>query len=203
MVVKLSKLRRVEKLTLFLFLFPTAYLLSFFVAPVASVLGGLLGFDWSLLSTSFYINLNPIGSPIQVRTFGPRTFIIIKGVNMGVILNSLINSVLVTAFAVLIGTAAAVLIGLYEFPGRRVFAVLASLPLLVAPFVNTYVVKLLYGFNLQGNTLSWMLQHLGLKVTVGFTQLGGITLAQTLAFYPIVYINVLAALGAIDASLIE
>ncbi|UXD21655.1 iron ABC transporter permease [Ignicoccus pacificus DSM 13166] len=203
MAVKVSKLKRVEKVTLILFLLPTLYLLSFFVAPVASVLGGLLGFDWHLLNTPFYINLKPIGSPIEIRSFGPRLFIVIKGVNMGVILNSLINSIIVTLVSAVIGTAAALLIGLYDFPGRRLFAVLAALPLLVAPFVNTYVVKLLYGFNLQGNTLSYLLQHLGLKVTIGFTQLGGITLAQILAFYPIVYINVLAALGAIDASLIE
>ncbi len=193
----------VDKVTLALFLAPLIFLLTFFVAPVASVLAGLTNFDWSLLNNPFYFNLHPIGSPIEIRSFGFKTFIIIKGVDMGIILNSLINAALVTLFATLIGTAVALLVGVYEFRGRRAFTILASLPLLVAPFVNSYVIKLLYGFNLQGNTLSYLLNALGIKVTIGFTQLGGVTLAQTLAFFPIVYINVMSALGAIDASLIE
>lgn len=192
-----------DKFTLTLFLVPLAFLLAFFVMPVASVLIGLTNFSWELLNNPFYFNLHPLGSPIEVRSFGHRLFIIVKGVDMGVVLNSLINSLLVTVFATVIGTAAALLIGLYEFRGRKLFVVLVSLPLLVAPFVNTYVTKLLYGFNLQGNTISYLLRLLGLQVTVGFTKLGGVTLSQILAFYPIVYINVLAALGAIDASLIE
>ena len=192
-----------DKVVLTLFLLPTAYLIFFFVLPVASVLLGLKDFDWSLMASPFYFNLHPVGSPVEVRSFGPRLFIIVKGADMGVVLNSLVNAFIVTFFATLIGVAVALLTGLYDFKGRRLFVVLASLPLLVAPFVNAYVVKLLYGFNLQGNTVSYLLKSLGFNVVFGFTKLAGVTLAQTLAFFPIVYINALAAIAAIDASLIE
>jgi len=192
-----------DRVALALFLLPTVYLVTFFVFPVASVLLGLKDFDWGLLFSPFYFNLEPVGKMIEIRSFGPRTFVIVKGVDVGVVLNSLINSALVTLFATLIGASVAVLTALFDFPGRRVFIFLASLPLLVAPFVNAYVVKLLYGFNLQGNTISFLLKSLGFDVVVGFTKLAGVTLAQTLAFFPIVYINTLAAIMAIDASLIE
>ncbi len=180
-----------------------AYLTFSFIAPLFSVLSSVLNFNWSLLANSFYLNLQPVGSPIDVRTFGSKTFIIVKGLDMGVILNSLVNAAIVTSLATLIGTSLAVLIGLYEFKGRRLFSTLAWIPLLVAPFVNAYVTKLLYGFNIQGNTLSFLLKSLGINVTVGFSGLGGIALAQTLAFFPIVYVNVLAVLNSIDGSLVE
>ncbi|ALU11841.1 ABC transporter permease [Ignicoccus islandicus DSM 13165] len=186
-----------------LLLVTLAYLTFSFLAPLLSVLSSAFSFDWSILSNRFYVNLNPIGNPIDVRTFGKRTFIVIKGVDMGIILNSLINAAIVTFFATLIGTSLALLIGLYNFRGKRLFSTLVWIPLLVAPFVNAYVTKLLYGFNIQGNTLSYLLKTLGFNVTIGFTGLGGIALAQTLAFFPIVYVNVLAVINSIDGSLIE
>ena len=200
----IKKLRLQMDLTsLLLYIVPLIMLLTFFVAPIASIFTGLAYFDWSLLASPFYINLKPVGAPVEIRQIDGATLVIVKGVDMGVILNSIVNSLLVTFFATIIGTSVALLVGLYEFPGRRVLAVLASLPLLVTPFVNAYVIRLLYGFSLQGNTISYMLRSLGIPFEIGFTGLAGITLAQTLAFYPIVYINVLAALGSIDATLIE
>ncbi|HIP85862.1 MAG TPA: iron ABC transporter permease, partial [Pyrodictium sp.] len=199
-----KKLRvQVDLLSLLLYIVPLMVLLTFFVAPIASIFTGLAYFDWSLLTSPFYVNLKPVGAPFEIRSIDGVTLVIVKGVDMGIILNSIINSFLVTFFATIIGTSVALLVGLYDFPGRRIFAILASLPLLVAPFVNAYVIKLLYGFNLQGNTISYILRSLGIPLEIGFTGLAGVTVAQTLAFYPIVYINVLAALGSIDATLIE
>ncbi len=192
-----------DRTTAALFLTPLVILLAFFVAPLTGILIGLSGFDWSILTTPFYINPNPVGSPVTVTEIDGRIIVTVSGVDMGVILNSLVNAAIVTLVATAFGTAVAVLIGVYDFPGRRVLAVLASIPLLVAPFVNAYVARLLYGVNLQGNLLSRLLEALGLPVSIGFTGIAGVTLAQTLAFYPIVYVNVLAALNAIDASLVE
>ncbi len=192
-----------DPVSLALMLTPLTILFIFFLAPIASIVLGLVQFDWSLLLSPFYISLGSVVSPISISSVGETTLVIIKGFDMGVILNSILNTLIVTAAATVIGTSAALLVGLYDFPGRKIFAALAAVPLLVAPFVNAYVVRILYGFNLQGNTISAILEVLGLKVRVGVTGLAGISLAQTLAFYPIVYINVLAALGAVDATLIE
>ncbi len=204
-LVEKAKLLRLQldKTLLALFTAPLAVLLLFFVAPLASIFIGLTGFDWSTLASPFFFNPNPLGSPIVVREVAGKTVIIVQGVNLGVILNSIVNAAIVTLVATAMGTATALLVGLYDFPGRRVLAAMAAIPLLVAPFVNAYVTRLLYGVNLQGNLVSRVLEALGIPVEIGFKDLAGIALAQILAFYPIVYVNVLAALNAVDASLIE
>jgi len=201
---RLAKLRVLtDPIAITLFLIPLAVLSIFFLAPVLSVIASAFEFDWRLILTPFYISPVSIVSPVEVSSIGGTTLVVIQGFDFGVILNSLINAAMVTLFATVIGTSIAVLVGLYDFPGRRALMVLASLPLLVAPFVNSYVMKLLYGYTLQGNVVSAILNALGLHVRIGVTGLAGVTLAQTFAFYPIVYINALAALGAIDATLIE
>ncbi len=186
-----------------LFLVPTTVLVVFFVAPIASVIAGALSFDWSQIVSPFYISTTSSTSPVIVLNIGGELRIRIVGFNFGVIINSLLNAAIVTAAAVVLGTSVAILVGLFDFPGRRLFIALASIPLLVAPFASAYVVKLLYGYNIQGNTVSAILHTLGIPITIGVSKLAGVTLAQILAFYPIVYINVLSVIGTIDANLIE
>ncbi len=182
---------------------PLSILIMFFLAPIASITTGLLTFDWRLLLTPFYVGLSSVVSPITVTHVGGETLIAIRGFDMGVITNSVLNALIVTLATTAIGTSVAILVGLFDFPGRRLFAALAMIPLLVAPFVNAYVVKLLYGFNLQGNTVSAVLEALGLHVKIGVAGLAGVALTQILSFYTIVYVNVLATLRAVDATLIE
>ncbi len=192
-----------DPVSLVLYLVPLGFFIGFFVGPLLSIVSGVVGFDWSLLMDPFYINLAPVGSPVVVSFTDGKLDLTFQGVDLGVILNSLVNAVLVTLLASVIGTSVALLVGLFDFPGRRLLIVLAALPLLVTPFVNMYVIRLLFGKNILGNTFSTLLSMLGIPVSVSFKGLAGITLAQTLAFYPIVYVNVLAALGAVDATLIE
>ncbi len=211
MAVKLSRVIRglrvlrvhADPIALCIYFIPLAFFILFFISPLLSIISGIVNFDWRLLLDPFYINLSPIGSPVYISNINGVVSITITGVDLGVILNSIVNAVLVTLLASVLGTTVAILIGLFDFPGRRVLAALAALPLLVAPFVNMYVIRLLFGKNLLGNTFSTILHMIGIPLSISFSGIAGITLAQTLAFYPIVYINVLAALGAIDASLIE
>ncbi len=193
--------------TLILFTYtPIIVLLVFFIFPLFTFLKYVPLVDWSIFTTNYYISV-PRGEGIKILHFGKFLIVKVVGYDFGIIGNSLVNAITVTIIASIMGTAIAIAVSLYNFPGRRLLAVLASIPLLITPFVGTYVVKLFFGPSLIGNTLSYFLQHLtepfGFKLRLEFDGLAGVSLAQILAFYPIVFVNVMATIAAIDASLIE
>ncbi len=185
---------------------PILILILFFLLPLFTFLRYVPLVDWSIFTTSYYLSV-PRGEGVKILHFGKILVVKVVGYDFGVIGNSLVNAIIVTTIASIIGTALAIAISLYNFPGRRILAVLASVPLLITPFVGTYVVRLFFGPSLIGNTLSYLIQHLtepfGFKIRLEFDGLAGVTLAQALAFYPIVFVNVMATMAAIDASLIE
>ena len=176
-----------------------------FIVPLLAIFAYAVLFDWSTFTSQFYFNPFSSSIPfIEIRQLPTGTlFIHVRGGDYGVILNSLLDAIVVTLMAAIIGTAIAITIGVFDFPGRRIIAALAAIPLLIAPFVNSYVVLRLFGPGLQDNVATFVLKSLGLNVKLAFSDLAGVALAQTLAFYPIVYINVLAALGALDSTLVE
>ncbi|NPA05439.1 MAG: iron ABC transporter permease [Crenarchaeota archaeon] len=200
----LARLRiQLEPSILVLLAIPLFYYTLFFLAPLGSILIYGFGFDWNLILTPHYFNLAPIGAPYFVSTIHGVHILVLRGVDLGVVLNSLVIAAAVTLASTVLGVAVALLTGLYDFPGRRIFAVLAFLPLLIAPFVNMYVIRRLYGYGFELNTFSWLLSRLGIPFGIAFDKQAGVIFAQTLAFYPIVYVNVVAALGALDATLVE
>ena len=208
---RLARVRLDPELILFLYV-PLAVLLLGFVLPIATIVVKASG--WSVFSDKYYIDLSSdaFRNFVTVKTLetpkGRLVRIIFSGFDFGVIGNSIANAALVTLTAAFIGTVAALLIGLYRFPGRRVFAILAYMPLLIAPFVNAYVIRRFIYPAFTGNTLSSILSAVtepltGTRVVLGFKDQAGVFIAQVLMFYPIVYINALAALAALDATLIE
>ena len=193
-----------------------------FVAPLFSVIVNARG--WDILQDKYYLNLgwdafkrfvevNSRDATVLVNGEAVRQHvvrIIVNGFDLGVIGNSIVNAALVTLTAVVIGSAAAILVALYRFPGRRLFAVLAYVPLLIAPFVNAYVIKKMVYPSFTENLLSAAVNAVvgpltghTWKIYIGIRDQAGVFLAQVLMFYPIVYINALAALATLDATLIE
>jgi iron(III) transport system permease protein len=123
----------------------------------------------------------------------------VTGKNYGVLLNSLINSTIVTTVATILGIIISFVLARYRFPGRTLLRLLAVVPLFVTPFVNSYAVKLLFG---PSGPISWITWHLfGFNISI--ESLAGVTLAQIMAFYPIVYLNAYAGFLGIDPSLEE
>jgi iron(III) transport system permease protein len=201
-------------LEIFLLLYvPLLVIILVFIVPLLTIIpeaskadyGGILGnvyyLEFDKYSVNRFITINELPEEIRIT---------INGFDFGVIGNSIINAAIVTIIAAVLGSSLALLIGIYRFKGRRVFAALAYIPLLIAPFVNAYIVKVVFAPSLspQGNTLSYVISHIlepviGKKVIIAFDKQAGIALAQILMFYPIIYINTLAALGAVDATLIE
>ncbi|MGH7109113.1 MAG: ABC transporter permease [Stellaceae bacterium] len=98
----------------------------------------------------------------------------------------LVNTVLLTAAAVIIGTAvgtgAAVLIERTDLPGRRVFSTLAAAPLAVPAFVASY---------------AWV------SLSPAFEGFAGALLVTACTYFPLAYLPVAAALRGLDPALEE
>ncbi len=186
----------------------------FLVAPLASVVfaplaGAEYGFfdlfrDPSMVRTE---NVEP--SPLLVREVTRRlpdgsvehfTVINLKGPRYGVIVNSLLIATLVTVFATIIGIIVAFVFARYDFRGKTLLRILALVPMLYTPFINAYVVSKIFKINGLAN---YVLDRLGFDVIVTIGGMAGVVLAQTMMFWPLVYLNVYASMVQIDPSLEE
>ena len=81
-----------------------------------------------------------------------------------------------------LGTLCAFLVERWEFPGRRLFATLAAVPLAIPAFITSY---------------AW--------ISIGsfFQDFGGAVLVVTFSYYPLVYLPVASALRGLDPALEE
>ncbi|RLE98167.1 MAG: iron ABC transporter permease [Thermoprotei archaeon] len=188
-------------------LLPTTILFLFLVAPlllVAYVAGQYSIFD--VLSDPTYFSLRPRGQPVLIlrTSFRGREVTIIKvvGVSFGAVINSLINAVIVTAGATVLGVAVAFVFARYEFPGKTVLRILATMPLLLTPFINVFVIRKL--FDWRDGIISWFVcDVLGLPLRLGVDSIAGVAVAQIMTFFPLVYLNVYSSMVNIDPSLEE
>ena len=118
------------------------------------------------------------------------------------IINSLILSIGTVALCALLGVSLAFLFERYAFPFRRLFSVLAALPLVLPPLVGTIAFIFLLG---ESGILSRMIQNsLGLSAAP-WTLRGwpALFLFHTYTMYPFFYVLTGAGLRRIDASLAE
>lgn len=113
--------------------------------------------------------------------------------------NSLCLAVGSTLLASCIAIPLAWLAHTYQFAGQRMLTALLLLPMILPPFVGAIGVTQLLGpygvLNavLQCGPIDWL----------GQARYFGVVIVQALAFYPIIYLNVSAALANIDPALHE
>ncbi len=118
--------------------------------------------------------------------------------------NAFLLAVCSTLGALCIATPLAWIADRREFFGKRVFMVLVLLPLMLPPFVGALGMRQLFGvygaFNaallqsgLLENPVDWL----------GQFRFGGMVVLLSLSLYPILYLNILAALSNCDPSLEE
>ena len=98
------------------------------------------------------------------------------------LLNTLSLIACVTLACGIIGTAAAWAVERTDLPGRRLWAVLAVVPLAIPAFISSY---------------AW------LSLNSAFATFGGALLVVTMSYYPLVYLPVAAALREMDPALEE
>ena len=188
-------------------LFPVTMFAIFLIAPLVSVL--YVAFQYNPIEVfrdPTYFSLTPQGefAFIAKRYFRERWVYIIKvqGVSFGAILNSLINALVVTAVASLIGVVVAFVLARYDFLGKTFFRIFATVPLLMTPFINAFVIKKL--FDWRDGLISFILNDcLNLPYRFGVEGIAGVALAQIMTFFPIVYLNVFSSMVNIDPSLEE
>jgi iron(III) transport system permease protein len=111
-------------------------------------------------------------------------------------------SILTVLFCALVGVPLAFLFERYEFPARRVFSVMASLPLVLPPLVGTVAFIFLCG---ESGILARAAQHaFNLKSAPwSLRGWGALLLFHTYTMYPFFYVLAGAGLRRIDAGLGE
>ncbi len=156
------------------------------------IVGGLLSYP--------YVIWPPLGEWIIVVDRYDHKLLILRFKDMGIIPNTIFIAFSVTTLATLIGVLVAYVSARYEFPGKMFLRVLALIPLLHTPFVNAFVAYKLFGDN---GILYNAMVGLNIGYALEITYIAGVILAQTMMFWPIVYLNTLAAMLQIDPSLEE
>jgi ABC-type Fe3+ transport system permease subunit len=183
-----------------------AFLGLFLVLPLAfifwQVLAGI-GEVYTLITDPFYINPSPeaFANAFFIRPTDPPT-VVIRGPDLGVVLNSLWVALTVAAVDVALGFVLAYVLAKYVFPGRTLLGLLATIPLIVMPFATAYVVRKI--LDPRWGTLNWILHDvLNLPFKVEISGLAAVVIVQSLMYLPIAYLNIYAALTRVDPTLEE
>jgi iron(III) transport system permease protein len=116
--------------------------------------------------------------------------------------NSLLISLGSVVLSAVVGVPLAFIFHFYDFPARRIFAGLASLPVLLPPLVGVISFMFLYG---ESGILSRSLQHgLGLKEPpIALKGAWAILFVHAYTMYVYFYLFVSAGLRRLDFSLVE
>ncbi|MEI6033508.1 MAG: iron ABC transporter permease [Verrucomicrobiae bacterium] len=170
------------------FLFTAAFFALFFAWPVFEALKGAF-FGWDGRFTLGYI----------AEVF--RNPIYLEG-----LWNSLLMGLWSTLLTALLAIPLAVISDRYLFPGRSILGALILMPMILPPFVGAIGVKQILG---QQGALNALLEALGLLSPsrpvdwLGDSRLWGVIIMNALHLYPILYLNVLAALANVDPAMEE
>ncbi|MEM3912427.1 MAG: iron ABC transporter permease [Desulfurococcaceae archaeon] len=191
----------------FFMIFGFLYLTIFMLIPILLVLvysfTPPVGGSWwtnfyNVLRTRQYVNFNPIYvNPLDVQQLPDGSCVIVlRGVNYGPVLNSLIVASIVTLVATILGIIVAYVLARYRIPGHMLLRIMAMIPLFNTPFINAYVIKLIWS---EAGPISFITRALtGCSLRV--ESIAGVIIAQILTFYPIVYLNAYTAFLNVDPS---
>jgi len=113
------------------------------------------------------------------------------------LLNSVGIAIGTTTLVTLISVPLAVLATRYDFRGKKLFAALVLVPMILPPFVGAIGFAQILG---QYGALN-SLFHLGPVDWLGKSRYFGVITLQALALYPVMYLNVSAALANIDPAM--
>ena len=170
------------------FLTVTVFFLLFFVLPI-----------WGALRGAFLDAQGGLTFDYLLEVF--RNPIYREG-----LINSFLIAVQTTLGCVLLAVPLAFGYVRYEFPGRGLCNGLLLTPLILPPFVGALGVQAILG---QAGALNSLLILLGLVAPdqpidwLGEGRMAGVVLMNVLHLYPIVYLNVSAALANLDPALEE
>jgi ABC-type Fe3+ transport system permease subunit len=205
-----SAFYQLDRTMWFFFITGFIYLVAFMLIPILIVLlysfTPPTGGEWwanfyTVLRTPGYVNLKPLyAEPFKKITLpSGECIVVLRGVNYGPVLNSIIIAAIVTATTTILGVLVAFILARYRFPGHTLLRVLAIIPLFNTPFINAYVIRLLWGEYGPISTLLRAITGCSLRVE----GLAGVAVTQVLSFYPIVYLNAYTSFINVDPSMEE
>ncbi|MCC3356857.1 ABC transporter permease [Bacillus sp. REN16] len=149
----------------------------------------------------FIFSIYPIFQVLKATVVGENGFdlsVLTNAATSGVFLHALWNSiklgVIAAIFATIIGFVFAFAVTRTEMKGKKFFHLIALLPIISPPFVIALSVILLFGRN---GVISSGLFGFEDSNVYGFRSL---LFIQTLAFFPIAYLNLRGVLESIDSS---
>ena len=122
------------------------------------------------------------------------------------LVNSLKMAIGTTIGSLILALPLAVLATRFEFRGKLILTSLLLVPLILPPFVGVIGIKQILG---QHGALNSLLMHLGLMDAahptdwLGSGRLFGVITMNSLHLYPILYLNITAALSNLDPALDE
>ena len=114
--------------------------------------------------------------------------------------NSLLSGVLVVACGSLMAVPLAYITVRYDFPGKLILNTLATLPLVLPPFVGAVALQMILGKSGTVNLLLMRWFDTNIPFMEGLT---GVVIVQTLHFFPFIMLNTAVSLSNIDRSLEE
>ena len=121
--------------------------------------------------------------------------------------NALAMGVMSTALALIIAMPLAFLTDRFVFPGKKLFSALVLVPMILPPFVGAIGIREIFG---QMGAFNALLAHLGLLRAdalpidwLGHERFWGVVAMNALHLYPILYLNIAAALANIDPAMEE
>lgn len=121
------------------------------------------------------------------------------------LVNALKMAVLSTAGAMVLALPLAVLSTRFDFPARSVLGVLVLVPLILPPFVGAIGVKQILGQQgaLNAALSPWLIPLEAPFDWLGTGRLTGVVIMNALHLYPILYLNITAALANLDPAMEE
>ena len=121
------------------------------------------------------------------------------------VVNSFNVGVMVTIMTSIISLPLAYFLTRYRYPGRNMLRAVILIPMIMPPFVGAIGMKQFFGKFGSINMLLVKLNLMEIKETVDWFAGGfwGVVMLSTLHLYPIMYLNIVAALANVDPSLEE
>jgi len=165
-----------------------AFFAVFFLYPIAQTLGGAL-FDADGHFTLAYVG----------EVF--RNEIYVEGLR-----NALLLAVVSTIATTAIALPLAFLADRFDFPGKKFLSALLLVPMILPPFVGAIGIRAMLGNYGAVNSVLQSIGVLGENEVIdwlGYGQFWGIVALNALHLYPILYLNVTAALANVDPAMEE
>jgi iron(III) transport system permease protein len=164
----------------------------------------LLGcfFVWPLLTTvqrAFFDANGNFTTGYVAEVFRNRTY-------LEALRNSFLLGVATTCVALAISLPLALLADRFNFPGKRALTAIVLVPMILPPFVGAIGLRQMFG---QYGAVNALLTKLGLLAEghtidwLGSGQFWGVVAIQALNLYPILFLNLSAALGNVDPAMEE